>query len=87
MRFDYSQPVVGNGIDKYGNPRQMRYQRSDAIDEWAVLIGDYDDVDNRVMQDVLKQVKYFQPKDAACRRRGFDAEFQRVAPVAEASQS
>lgn len=60
-RFDYSKKVEGRGIDKYGTPLQMRYQRGEAIDEIAVLVGDYPAVDDPAAQKVLKKLKYVQP--------------------------
>jgi len=59
--FDFSKPVQGRGVDRYGGPQAMRYQNGKKITEIAVMIGDYQDVADPEAQKMLKKVKYMRP--------------------------
>jgi len=60
--FDFTQPVVGNSIDPYtGEPAKMRYAHDDRFDAVAVLVGDFDSVDDPKLQKTLEQIKYARP--------------------------
>ena len=61
-RFDFSQPVEGLGLNRYGERKLMRYRQQGAYDEWAVLIGDFDAVDNPAIEKTLKKMKYARPE-------------------------
>jgi len=61
MSFDFSQNVAGRGIDKFGNPVKMRYQRGSQLEEIAVLVGNYSSVNDNKAQEVLQKLKYAQP--------------------------
>ena len=56
--YDYTNEVTGKGFDKYGNPKKMRFKSADAFEEYAVLIGDYETLDDPKIQKQLKLVKY-----------------------------
>ena len=60
--FDYSRPVTGLGLDRYGGPKRMRYQQQGAYDEWAVLVGDFESVDHPALEKTLKKIKYARPE-------------------------
>jgi hypothetical protein len=59
--FDYTEPVVGLGLNKYGGPKRMRYQKATEFDEIAVLVGSYNDHDAPAAQEDLEAVKYAKP--------------------------
>jgi hypothetical protein len=59
--FDYTEPVVGLGLNKYGGPKRMRYQKATEFDEIAVLVGSYNDHDAPAAQEDLETVKYAKP--------------------------
>ncbi len=59
--FDYSQKVQGRGVDARGNPIVGHYRETE-VKEFAVLVGDYETVDDPTAQKVLKQLKYMQPE-------------------------
>lgn len=59
--FDYTQPVVGRGLDKFGGPKRMRYQSSSKFDEIAVLVGNYAAYDAPDAQAQLEIVKTAKP--------------------------
>ena len=61
-RFDYSKPVVGLGVNRFGDPRKMRHRTGVAFDEWAVLIGDFEAMDLPEVKRTLKTVKYTRPE-------------------------
>lgn len=61
QNYDLSQPVVGLGVDKYGNPQKMRHRQDVNFTEYAVLVGDFPTLDDRNLQKTLKKIKYMQP--------------------------
>ncbi|MDH3718671.1 MAG: hypothetical protein OES79_11175, partial [Planctomycetota bacterium] len=63
--FDYTDSVIGRGIDKYGQPRRMRHQNNDKIQEVAVLVGDYPSVNDPQAQRDLQKIKIAQPQSLA----------------------
>ncbi len=56
-KLDYTQPVVGAGIDEKGNTRRMKLWGKKVIDGYAVLVGDFDSIDSPAMTDALITVK------------------------------
>lgn len=60
--YDYSQPVRGLGVDKKGNPKQMKNYHDSKFDETAVMIGDYHSSNDTKAQKVLEKVKYLKPE-------------------------
>ena len=61
MHFDFSGNVEGKGINKYGDPLQMKYRQASEFDEIAVLVGDFPTVDDPVLQSTLAKIKRCQP--------------------------
>jgi len=61
QRFDFSAPVTGRGVDKYGEPKKMKHRVDRAYDEIAVLVGNFPSIDDPQLQQTLKQLKYLQP--------------------------
>lgn len=61
MSFDFTQGLDGRGVDRYGEPVRMRYQRNQAIHEVAVLVGNYPRIDDPEAQRMLKRIKTLQP--------------------------
>ncbi len=59
--YDFTEPVVGHGVDQYGEPKKMRYKHSIKFDEIAVLVGDFPSVDDPTLQSTLKAIKVCQP--------------------------
>lgn len=60
MTFDFRKGIKGRGIDRYGEPLQMRYQR-EKLREVAVLVGDFAAVDDAQAQRTLKRIKTMRP--------------------------
>jgi hypothetical protein len=61
MRFDFHD-VQGRGVDQFGAPLKMRYQRGSQLQEIAVLVGNYRTVDDPDARRTLQKIKYAQPK-------------------------
>lgn len=59
--FDYTQPVIGRGLDKFGAPKRMRYQSATKFDEIAVLVGNFAAYDAPGAQTTLDVVKTAKP--------------------------
>jgi hypothetical protein len=60
-RYDYSKTVPGIGLDRFGEPKKMRYQQAGIYDEIGVLVGNYPTVNDREMAGVLNRLKYLDP--------------------------
>jgi len=59
--FDFSDSVQGIGINPDRTPKRMRYDKSGVFEEYAVLVGDFNSIDDPDLQKTLKEVKYAQP--------------------------
>jgi hypothetical protein len=62
QRYDYSGKERGRGFDRFGRPKVMKYQANVAYDEVAVLVGDYDTIDDPRAERALQKIKYLQPE-------------------------
>ena len=60
--FDLGQETHARGVDRYGAPLKMRYQRGSEVNEWAVLVGNYSAVDDSEAQETLRKLKFCQPR-------------------------
>lgn len=58
--FDFSEGNPGRGLNDYGAPVRTRYQREQAH-EYAVLVGDFESIDDPDVQRQLDRVKSIQP--------------------------
>ena len=61
IEFDYDKPVEGKGLDRFGQPLQMKYRMNERIREIAVLVGDFTSVDDPAAQKTLEAIKYPRP--------------------------
>ncbi len=59
--FDYSKSMRGRGLDKWGNPKRMKYNRAYKDEEIAVLVGNYPAVDDPQAQRDLEKIKFIYP--------------------------
>ena len=60
--YDFTKPVTGLGLDKYGAPRRMRHARAVKYEEIAVLGGNFDSIDDPGLKKTLERVKYLRPE-------------------------
>jgi hypothetical protein len=77
--FDYTKPEQGRGLTPEGRPKMMHYQQATVMKEVAVLVGDYQTVDDDNAQKVLTTLKkldsaalHSQPSAAAKSEAGSD---------------
>ncbi len=68
MDFDYTGGVTGKGLDIYGEPLKMRYQRGREVTEFAVLVGDFAAVDDPRAQRLLHDIKTMHPEALSPKR-------------------
>lgn len=67
-KFDYSKPVIGRGLNRYGGPKRGRHMQHGQRLQIAVLVGSYPSVDDRIAQKDLKKVKTISPKSLTIER-------------------
>ncbi|MCA9102098.1 MAG: hypothetical protein R3C10_10250 [Pirellulales bacterium] len=60
MTFDFSQTLEGR--DSNGDLRRMRYQNGGAHDEIAVLVGDFESVDDPRVPKLIERIKFMKPE-------------------------
>jgi hypothetical protein len=60
--FDFSEPVIGIGLDKFGAPRKMRHRKSIKVNEIAVLVGNFNSSDEQSAEKVLDKIKHARPQ-------------------------
>lgn len=56
-KLDYTQPLIGAGVDTNGNNRKMKFRDKKVIDGYAVLVGDFDSIDSPAITEALATVK------------------------------
>jgi hypothetical protein len=61
QEFDFTDTVVGVGINPDRSPKRMRYDKAGVFEEYAVLIGDFPSVDDPGLQKTLRKIKYARP--------------------------
>ncbi len=59
--FDFTEPVYGRGVNKYGGPKRMKYRNSTSFDEIAVLVGNYMSLDAPGAEEDLEKIKMAKP--------------------------
>jgi hypothetical protein len=67
--FDFTEPVIGNGLTPEGEPRKMRHRQSVRFDEIAVLVGHYSSPDSSDIEAALFKVKYARPNCLDLKKR------------------
>ncbi|HLA84650.1 MAG TPA: hypothetical protein VJL29_07640, partial [Thermoguttaceae bacterium] len=61
MRFDFDNDPGGRGLNEFGQPMKWTYRRGEEIEEIAVLVGEFEGVEDHDAQKTLKQIKFAQP--------------------------
>jgi hypothetical protein len=61
VRFELGEAPT-RGIDRFGEPRRGRYRPGSEIEEYAVLVGNYQTVDDPEAQRVLQKIKFARPE-------------------------
>jgi hypothetical protein len=60
--FDYSKTVPGAGFNVRGEQKKMRYQDDRIVESCAVLVGDYESIDGKDIEETLNKIKRIRPK-------------------------
>ena len=84
--YDFTKPVQGLGLDRYGRPKVMRHANAAKFDEIAVLIGHFETVDDPKLEKILNKIKHAHPdcldisknKDTTQRFVGFRDLYRRM---------
>ncbi len=53
--YDYTEAVTGLGVNRYGEAKKMRHASAKAYDEIAVLVGNYQELDDPELQKALQK--------------------------------
>ena len=61
MNFKFTDDNPGAGIDKYGAPIRRHYRRGNEVREIAVLVGDFNSIDDADAQKTLARIKTLEP--------------------------
>jgi hypothetical protein len=61
MNFKLGEDSPGRGLDEYGAPIRRRFRRGDEVRELAVLVGDFQSIDDPDAQKALERIKTLQP--------------------------
>jgi hypothetical protein len=62
QHYDFTGLERGKGFNRFGGPKMMKYQSGDVFDEVAVLVGDYDTIDDPRAERTLQKIKCLQPE-------------------------
>jgi hypothetical protein len=60
--YDFSKPVVGLGLNRYGGPKVMRHANPSKFDELAVLVGNFGNINEPEIEKTLDKLKYAHPE-------------------------
>jgi hypothetical protein len=61
QEFDFTQPEVGLGFNKYGGPKMMRNWSGERFEEIAVMVGNFESVHDPDLEETLKTIKNLRP--------------------------
>ncbi|MCE9554097.1 MAG: hypothetical protein K8T91_12075 [Planctomycetes bacterium] len=78
MKFDYSSGFNGKGIDRFGRQQKMKFSQGGKTAEVAVLVGDFNSVDDPQIMEILQRIKTLHPKSLAAEREGSGKTFDEL---------
>ncbi|MFM7842875.1 MAG: hypothetical protein ACKPEY_01410 [Planctomycetota bacterium] len=82
QHYDFTDNVQGLGVNKYGDPKKMKYARATKeFDEIAVMVGNYAGLEDSELQKTLQKIKFLKPQ--CLDRSGKKATTQRYATLRE----
>jgi hypothetical protein len=62
QRFDFSQTEKGLGVNRFGGDKKMKAMRPREFDEIAVMVGDFNSVNDPALDVAMKTIKALNPK-------------------------
>lgn len=78
--FDFTEKMNGIGINPDRTPKRMKYDKEGVVDEYAVLVGDFESVNDPALQKTLKKLKLANPE---CLSKSPDKTTRRFAKLRE----
>lgn len=78
--FDFTGRLEGIGINQDRSPKRMKYEREGVVQEVAVLVGNYESLDDPALPKTLKRIKYARPE---CLSKNPDSTTRRFAKLRE----
>jgi hypothetical protein len=72
--YDFTKPVRGLTINKYGEWAKMRYANKSKFEAIAVLVGDFPSVDDADLERTLEKVKFARPTCLDLEQRDWTAQ-------------
>jgi len=61
QHFDYTQSEVGLGFNRFGGQKKMKPARPVEFDEYAVMVGNFESVNDPGLEKTLAQIKVLKP--------------------------
>lgn len=61
QEFDFTQTEIGLGMNKFGGPKKMKAWSGQRFDEIAVMIGNFDSVNDPDLETALQNIKALKP--------------------------
>ncbi|PQO25337.1 hypothetical protein C5Y96_25940 [Blastopirellula marina] len=62
QNYDYTDTVVGKGYDRYGGPKKMKYMNDVSFTSYAVMVGNFQTVEESGVEKTLSKIKTAKPK-------------------------
>ncbi len=78
--FDFTGRLEGIGLNQDRSRKRMKYEREGVVQEVAVLVGNYESLDDPDLPKTLKKIKYARP---ACLSKNPDSTTRRFAKLRE----
>lgn len=60
--FDFTEPVQARGVDRFGQPIRAHHAMAIEFKEFAVMVGDYPDIEDRELERDLERIKHAHPE-------------------------
>lgn len=79
--YDFTEPVQGRTINRYGEWARMRYANASRYEAIAVLVGDFESVNDPALEKTLEKIKFARPDCLDIKKRQRSA--QRFAALRE----
>lgn len=61
QKYDFSKPVAGLGLNRYGGAKTMRHNMDANFEDIGVLVGNFNSIDDPNLERALQQIKSAKP--------------------------
>ena len=68
--FNFNEPIESRIVDRYGEPAKMRYASDTEYEAYAVLVGNFESVEDPQLAKTLEKIKYAHPDCLDLAKRG-----------------